>query len=91
LTRYGIKGLKALAKKKYAAQIVYHRDSDDFAPSLGEVYEGTVESDRGLREVVISIFRHFPELAQRRDVEDVARDTPSLAWELFRVAWGLPV
>jgi hypothetical protein len=89
--RYGIRGLKALAKKKYSAQVAYHRESDEFAASLLEVYDGTVETDRGLRDVVISTFRRFPELAQRRDVEEVVREMPGLAWELFRIAWGLPI
>jgi hypothetical protein len=89
--RYGIRGLKALARKKYAAQVPYHRDSDEFAASLSEVYDGTFETDRGLRDIVISTFRRFPELAQRRDIEDVVRETPTLAWELFRIAWGLPI
>jgi hypothetical protein len=89
--RYGIRGLKALAKKKYAAQIVYHHESHEFAPSLSHIYDETVESDRGLRDIVISTFRRFPKLAQRRDVEEVVRETPALAWELFRVAWGLPI
>jgi hypothetical protein len=89
--RYGIRDLKALAKKKFAAQSTAHRESAEFAASLSEVYDGTVEKDRGLRDVVVSTFRRFPELAQRADVEEVVRDTPGLAWELFRVAWGLPV
>lgn len=89
--RYGIRDLKALAKKKFAAQVTAHRESAEFATCLPDVYEGTVEKDRGLRDIVIATFRRFPELAQRMDVEETAKDTPSLSWELFRVAWGLPV
>ena len=48
-------------------------------------------SDRGLRDIVIHAFRTHPELARRKDVEEVVKDTPLLAWELFRVAWGMPV
>lgn len=83
--------MKALAKKKYAAQVTFHRETQEFASSLAEVYDGTVESDRGLRDIVIRMFRQFPELAQRSDVEVVVRETAPLAWELFRIAWGLPV
>ncbi|KIW04681.1 hypothetical protein, variant [Verruconis gallopava] len=89
--QYGIKGLKTLAKKKYAAQVTHHRESREFAASLPEIYDGTIETDRGLRDIVIATFRRFPELAQRRDVQIVIKDTPGLAWELFRLAWGLPV
>jgi len=71
--------------------MAFHRDSDEFAEALREVYEATIESDRGLRDIVIQTFRQFPEVAQRRSVGLVVKETPSLAWELFRMAWGLPV
>ena len=51
----------------------------------------TVDSDRGLRDLVIQTFRAHPDLALRNDVEEVVKATPSLAWELFRVGWGMPV
>jgi hypothetical protein len=89
--KYGIKGLKALAKSKFASQMSLHFASTEFAPSIQEVYESTVDSDRGLRDVVIQAFRSHPEVALREDVEDVVRNTPGLAWELFRVGWGLPI
>ena len=89
--RYGIRALKALAKKKFAAQAAYHWESAEFAQSMQEVYETTIDTDRGLRDIVIQTFRAFPEIAQRKDVEDIVRDTPGLAWELFRVGWGLPI
>ena len=86
-----LKASSCLAKKKYAAQICVHRESAEFAASLSEIYDGTVETDRGLRDIVISTFRQFPELALRPAVDKVVRDIPSLAWELFRVASGLPI
>jgi hypothetical protein len=89
--KYGIKGLKTLARSKFAAQIAQHFCSNEFAPSLAEVYESTVDSDRGLRDIVIQTFRSHPDIATRDDVEDVVRQTPGLAWELFRVGWGLPI
>jgi BTB/POZ domain len=89
--KYGINGLKALAKSKFASQMSLHFASVEFAPSIQEVYESTVDSDRGLRDIVIQTFRSHPEVALREDVEDVVRNTPGLAWELFRVGWGLPI
>jgi hypothetical protein len=91
INRYGIRGLKALAQRKFSTQMAYHWSSLEFPLAIQEAYETTIDSDRGLRDVVISTFRAFPELAQRQDVEAVVRETPGLAWELFRVAWGLPV
>jgi len=89
--KYGIRGLKALAQKKFAAQMAYHWESVEFPEAIQEAYESTLDSDRGLRDIVIQTFRAYPELAQRRDVEAVVKETPGLAWELFRVGWGLPI
>lgn len=89
--RYGIPGLKALARNKFAIQMAYHWDSLEFPSAIQEAYETTIDSDRGLRDIIISTFRCYPELAQRRDVEAVVKETPGLAWELFRVGWGLPM
>lgn len=89
--KYGITGLKTLARSKFASQLKVHRDSSELPEALQEVYETTVDSDRGLRDIVIQTFRTYPELARRKDVEAIVKDTPNLAWELFRVGWGMPV
>jgi len=44
-----------------------------------------------LRDLVIAAFRANPALNTRKDVEEVVRERPGLAWELYRVASGLPV
>jgi hypothetical protein len=89
--KYGIRGLKALSRKKFSSQMSHHWISAEFPLAIQDVYDTTVDSDRGLRDIVIQTFREHPQLAQRRDVEDVVKETPNLAWELFRVGWGLPV
>ncbi|KAF1953475.1 hypothetical protein CC80DRAFT_551518 [Byssothecium circinans] len=89
--KYGIIGLKALAKKKFAHQIEAHLSSDELPEACQEAYESTVDTDRGLRDVIIQTFRSHPELSLRKDVELALRDTPGLAFELFRMASGLPV
>ncbi|KAF2014456.1 hypothetical protein BU24DRAFT_423391 [Aaosphaeria arxii CBS 175.79] len=89
--KYGIPGLKSLARNKFAAQIDLHLQSPEFPEACQEAYESTVDSDRGLRDVIIQAFRAHPDLPLRRDVELIVRDTPSLAFELFRMASGLPV
>jgi len=89
--KYGIRALKALAQKKFAAQSAYHWGSTEFAEAIQEAYETTIDTDRGLRDIVIQTFRCFPEIAQRKDIEAIVRETPGLAWELFRVGWGLPI
>jgi hypothetical protein len=89
--RYGIAGLKSLARTKFAHQLELHYGSAEFPEACQEAYESTVDSDRGLRDVIIQTFRAHPDLTLRKDVEQSIRQTPGLAFELFRMASGLPV
>ncbi|KAJ4351825.1 uncharacterized protein N0V89_007169 [Didymosphaeria variabile] len=89
--KYGIVGLKSLARKKFADQIQAHLSSEELPEACQEAYESTVDTDRGLRDIIIQTFRSNPDLSSRKDVEAVLRDTPGLAFELFRVASGLPI
>lgn len=68
-----------------------HLSSPEFADACQEAYESTVHTDRGLRDVIIQTFRANPDLSMREDVEMAVRETPGLAFELFRMASGLPV
>ena len=89
--RYGIAGLKALARSKFIEQIDLHLGSSEFPEACQEAYESTFHTDRGLRDVIIQAFRANPGLSLRSDVEMMVRETPGLAFELFRMASGLPV
>ena len=89
--RYGIAGLKTLARSKFVDQINLHLASPEFPEACQEAYESTFHSDRGLRDVIIQVFRANPSLSLRPDVEMMVRETPGLAFELFRMASGLPV
>jgi hypothetical protein len=91
-SRYGVFGLKALAARKFATALAAGgHAAPEFPDACGDVYESTVDSDRGLRDLVIAAFRANPALNMRKDVEEMVRETPGLAWELYRVASGLPV
>jgi hypothetical protein len=72
-------------------EIDIHIDSADFPEACQEAYETTFHTDRGLRDVIIQTFRANPSLSLRSDVEMTVRETPGLAFELFRMASGLPV
>ncbi|KAF2868100.1 hypothetical protein BDV95DRAFT_157794 [Massariosphaeria phaeospora] len=89
--KYGISGLKSLARKKFAHQLELHLDSAEFPEACQEAYETTIDTDRGLRDILIQTFRAHRDLTLRKDVELAVRDTPGLAFELFRMASGLPV
>ncbi|KAF2135028.1 hypothetical protein P153DRAFT_279199 [Dothidotthia symphoricarpi CBS 119687] len=89
--KYEIVGLKALSQSKFAQQLQLHIDSAEFPEACQEAYESTFHTDRGLRDIIIQAFRTNPALSMRPDVEMTLRETPGLAFELFRMASGLPV
>jgi lipoprotein NlpI len=89
--RYEIAGLKALARQKFAQELDLHLNDPDFPEACQEAYESTFHSDRGLRDVIVQAFRANPGLSLRPDVEMMVRETPGLAFELYRMAMGLPV
>lgn len=89
--KYGIAGLKVLARQKFAQELDLHLDGPDFPEACQEAYESTFHTDRGLRDVIIQAFRANPGLSLREDVELAVRETPGLAFELFRMASGLPI
>ena len=88
--KYGIEGLKTLAKQKFEVTAADHWCETEFLESAEEAYTSTVESDRGLRDVVLQSFRQRPELASRPDVQKTVQYVPSLAFDLYRVAFGIP-
>lgn len=89
--KYDIPSLKQLAKSKFEMAMACNYDSPDFADAIEEVYCSTIDSDRGLRDVVLEAFKSHPQLANTGDVYSVIQGTPSLALELFKVERGIPV
>ncbi|KAI9657325.1 MAG: hypothetical protein M1821_003005 [Bathelium mastoideum] len=89
--KYDIPGLKELARRKFEAQVAQHWDATEFPDALEEVYCSTIDTDRGLRDVVLQAFRENPRLAMKAEVEAAVRDLAPLAFELYKVASGLPV
>ena len=89
--KYDIPSLKQLAQRKFEMEMACYYDSPEFAEAIEEVYCSTVDNDRGLRDIVLQAFRCHPMLASTHDVYAVIKDTPSLAFELFKIERGLPV
>lgn len=89
--KYDIPSLKDLAQSKFEMAMACFYDSSEFADAIEEVYCSTIDSDRGLRDVVLEAFRSHPALATTQDVFAVIKDTPSLAVELFKLERGLPI
>lgn len=89
--KYDIPSLKQLAKNKFEMAMACWYDSPEFADAIEEVYCSTIDSDRGLRDVVLETFKCHPQLASTQDVYTVIKETPTLAMELFKVERGIPV
>lgn len=89
--KYGVPALKNLAKRKFECQMACYYDSPEFADAIDEVYSSTIDSDRGLRDIVLQAFRSHPQLATTQDVFAVIKRTPNLAFELWKVERGIPV
>lgn len=89
--KYEIHGLKALARHKFELDCMHSWEHPDFADAIREVYDNTVDSDRGLRAIVIQTFRAHPQIALRKEVAAAIKDTPPLAFELYKVSNGMPV
>lgn len=89
--KYDIPSLKDLAQSKFEMAMACYYDSSEFADAIEEVYCSTIDTDRGLRDIVLQAFRAHPALATTQDVYAVIKDTPELALELYKIERGLPI
>jgi len=87
--KYGINGLKTLAQLKFETLVAEHWNSYDFLDSVAEIYTSTVDTDRGLRNVVIHIFRSHPELAHNTEAQAVVKSVPDFAFDLFKMHYNI--
>jgi hypothetical protein len=87
--KYDIPSLKQLAKRKFEVAVACYYDAPELVEAIACVYSSTIDSDRGLRSVVLQLFKRHPQLARTRDVYAAIKETPSLASDLWRVERGL--
>lgn len=86
-----VPALKALAKRKFEVAVACHYDSPDLPDAIEEVYCSTLDTDRGLRDVVLRLFYTHPQLATTPDIRALIQQLPTLALELFKIERGIPV
>ncbi|KAF2023849.1 hypothetical protein EK21DRAFT_80003, partial [Setomelanomma holmii] len=55
--KYQVEGLCDLAKEKFRSCLHHHAHSEDFISAVQTIHSTTPESNRGLRDVVVSAFR----------------------------------
>lgn len=87
--KYDIAGLKQLAKRKFEIAVACYYDAPELADAIEFVYTSTIDSDRGLRDVILQLFRSHPQLANTQDIYAVIKETPTLALDLWKVERGL--
>ncbi|EME45178.1 hypothetical protein DOTSEDRAFT_71038 [Dothistroma septosporum NZE10] len=87
--KYDIPALKQLARHKFEMSAACYYDAPELADAIEFVYSSTMDSDRGLRDVVLQLFRSHPQLANTQDIFAVLKETPTLALELWKVERGL--
>ncbi|KAF4458120.1 Speckle-type POZ protein [Fusarium austroafricanum] len=80
--KYGIETLKDVALQKFEHEAEFHRKGEDFLRAMKEVYNSTVEEDRGLRGVVIRMLREYKDLMQLKSVQEVVKGIPQLSFDL---------
>ncbi|KAH7215686.1 hypothetical protein DER44DRAFT_653241 [Fusarium oxysporum] len=73
--KYGIQPLKTLALRKFESEAQFHLHSDDFLQGIREAYTSTVETDRPLRDVVVTILRSNKGLLKKESVKEVLKET----------------
>ncbi|RYP10046.1 hypothetical protein DL764_000904 [Monosporascus ibericus] len=77
-----ISGLKALALRKFATSVREHIDVDDFVHAMQEVYNFTLENDKGLRDVIVSTLCKRRYLLDQKEVQVVLKDLGAVTYDL---------
>ncbi|KAH9826499.1 BTB/POZ domain [Teratosphaeria destructans] len=89
--KYDIPALKELARQKFETALACHYDSPELPEAIEEVYCSTIDTDRGLRTIVMQLFANHPQLATTPDINALINELPSLAMDLFKIERGLPM
>lgn len=89
--KYDVPSLKELARRKFEMALACYYDSPELPEAIEEVYCSTLDTDRGLRDIVLHLFASHPQIARTADVHAVIKELPSLAMDLFKLERGIPV
>ncbi|OHW95376.1 homology to btb poz domain-containing protein [Colletotrichum incanum] len=80
--KYAINGLKSLARANFGTTALRCWDTDDFLNAIDEAYTSTLDSDRGLRDIVLKVLAGHEELLDRDEMKKLLRRLGSLAYDL---------
>lgn len=87
--KYDVPSLKQLARQKFEVAAACYYDAPELADAISCVYTSTVDIDRGLRDVVLQLFKAHPQVASTQDIYAVIKESPNLTLDLFKVERGL--
>jgi hypothetical protein len=85
--KYSVDGLKELALEKFEKEVESHWNTDDFLQAAEVVYTSTVESDRGMRDIVLRTFYRHHSLLGKREGKDVVKNVENIAYDLVIHFW----
>lgn len=93
--KYIVDGLKELAKEKFERSCNSHWDAEYFAPAAHYAFSSTVDSDRGLRDLVIKSIGNHINLLNKPEVEALLYEFNDLAVGLLKrnarvIGWTRP-
>jgi hypothetical protein len=86
--KYLVPGLKALTARKFDIASAKLWDSDDFIEAVQEVYTSTIETDRGLRSIVLRTFHDHQQLIEKSEVQGLVKQFGSLASDIVIHVWN---
>jgi len=81
--KFNISGLKLLATQKFDSASAAHWDTPEFLKAIHQVYTTTIESDRGLRNVVLRTLNDHSRLLDKGEIRAVLQQIHALAYELL--------
>lgn len=71
--KYGISALKKLAAAKFEGDAMKHWDTEEFCQAAEEVYTNTIDSDGGLRSIVVKTICEHKQLVDKSYVQDIIK------------------
>lgn len=83
--KYDVAALKHIARHKFECTLAYNCDGPDLIEMIRFVYRSTIDTDRGLRDVVVKLVEQNPPLFETRDIQDAIRCIPNFAADLGRL------
>lgn len=81
--KYGVPGLKDLAKKKFSLACGVFWDSVEVAEAAEHVFTTTPEEDKGLRKYVVETLSAHREIVTKAGIKTFLQKRPELMYELL--------